>query len=135
MRQYVRHPSAIPIDYQVVGQPRGQKEKLQNISEGGLCLVAGEYIEPGKAIKISIDIHEPAFVAEGTVMWCQQCKEGYEVGIRFDDADTEFAMRMVEQVCHVEQYRRNAYINEGRELTSEQAAQEWISRHASEFPD
>jgi hypothetical protein len=42
---------------------------------------------------------------------------------------------MVEQVCHIEQYKRSAKDNEGRELTSEQAATEWIARHAADFPN
>jgi hypothetical protein len=42
---------------------------------------------------------------------------------------------MVEQVCHVESYRRAVEQREGRQLTAEEAAEEWISRHASSFPN
>ena len=134
MRQYVRHPSNIPIDYQVEDRPDNGHRPLQNISKAGLCLSAADYIAPGKAIHIRIDVQTPGFEAAGTVVWCRTGDNGYDVGIRFDDADTEFSVRMVEQICHIEQYRRDVFVNEGRNLNSEQAAEEWISGHAENFP-
>ncbi len=44
-------------------------------------------------------------------------------------------MRMVEQVCHIERYRADVLEREGRALTGEQAAEEWIKRYAEDFPD
>jgi hypothetical protein len=41
---------------------------------------------------------------------------------------------MVEQVCHIENYKKEIYRAEGRLLSSEQAAMEWIIRYASRFP-
>ena len=134
MRQYVRHPSNIPIDFQLGDSPDHGKNILQNISEGGLCLNAPDYIEPGKPIRIRIDIQEPKFEAIGIVVWCRPGEHGYDIGIRFSDADTEFSMRMIEQICHIEQYRRDIFVNEGRKLSSEQAAEEWIAGHAKDFP-
>jgi hypothetical protein len=43
--------------------------------------------------------------------------------------------RMVEQVCHIENYKKVVYQAEGRLLTAEEAAMEWISKYASQFPD
>jgi hypothetical protein len=42
---------------------------------------------------------------------------------------------MVEQVCHIETYRRTVAGTEGRELSAEQAALEWIAKFAASFPD
>ena len=134
MRQYVRHPSNIPIDYQVDDRHNNGHDLLQNISKGGLCLSAPDYIEPGRIIHIRIDIQEPVFEAAGTVVWCRPGDNGYDIGIRFEDDTTEFSVRMVEQICHIEQYRRDVFVNEGRSLSSEQAAEEWISGHAENFP-
>jgi hypothetical protein len=44
-------------------------------------------------------------------------------------------MRMLEQVCHIESYRKQVRVNEGRELNDEEAALEWISRNAAGFPN
>jgi hypothetical protein len=41
---------------------------------------------------------------------------------------------MVEQVCHIEQYKADVLKKEGRELTGEEAAKEWILKYAKDFP-
>ena len=41
---------------------------------------------------------------------------------------------MVEQVCPIEQYRHEMLKNEGRTLSSEEAALEWIQKYAPQFP-
>jgi len=40
---------------------------------------------------------------------------------------------MIEQLCHIERYRWKVQKEEGRLLTSEEAAVEWISRYAGVF--
>jgi len=42
---------------------------------------------------------------------------------------------MVEQVCSIESYQKKIYETEGRRLTTEQAAMEWIAKYAAQFPD
>jgi hypothetical protein len=41
---------------------------------------------------------------------------------------------MVEQVCYIENYKKMVYQTEGRQLTTEEAAMEWIGKYASQFP-
>ena len=48
--------------------------------------------------------------------------------------DELFRLRMIEQICHIEHYRNEMLKQQGRELSIEEAAQEWISRYAGEFP-
>tara|TARA_R110001592_G_scaffold59660_13_gene181124 strand:+ start:5431 stop:5568 length:138 start_codon:yes stop_codon:yes gene_type:complete len=40
---------------------------------------------------------------------------------------------MVEQVCQIENYRREVKKREGRELDPEEAAVEWIAAYAEDF--
>ena len=47
---------------------------------------------------------------------------------------TAYAVRMVEQVCHIESYRQRLSQERGRDISSEEAAQEWISHYAADFP-
>ena len=49
--------------------------------------------------------------------------------------ETAFAVRMIEQVCHIEQYRQQVSKKEGRELSRDGAALEWITQHAALFPE
>ncbi|MDY6992513.1 MAG: hypothetical protein SVR94_07890 [Pseudomonadota bacterium] len=44
-----------------------------------------------------------------------------------------FRSRMLEQVCQIEKYRQSLE-QQGRTISIEEAAMEWISRYAAEFP-
>ena len=78
---------------------------------------------------------EPAFEARARVAWCRPRRDGggYEVGVSFLDAEDVFRARMVAQVCYIEDYRRSIARAEGRELSSEEAAGEWIAKYAHNF--
>jgi len=132
MRRYIRHPSDIPIEFAIAGQP--VREPLKNVSGGGLCFRAHIRIEPGSDIHLMIPVRKPPFEADGVVAWCHEAGRGFEVGVRFHGDSSLFALRMVEQICYIEQYRRDVWEREGRRLTGEQAATEWISRYAGKFP-
>ena len=49
--------------------------------------------------------------------------------------DEAFKVRMVEQICHIEHYRKEVLASEDRRLTSQEAATEWIGKYSSKFPD
>lgn len=134
-RRFIRHPTNIPIHWSLgeIVPPGG--EHLRNISEGGLAFKSHHDIPVGATIDIHIPIVRPEVALVGVVVWCRPIEDGcFEVGVRFTDAGQHFKMRMVEQVCHIEQYKKEMFENEGRALTSEQAAMEWISRFAKDFP-
>lgn len=133
MRRYIRHPSQIPIRYVAQGA-NGGEEPLKDVGAGGLCFHARIRIPPGTHLHLEIPAHRPAFQAEGVVAWCHYAGGEFEIGVCFRGQAIEFALRMVEQICHIEQYRRDVRAGEGRWLTSEQAAEEWIARFAGDFP-
>jgi hypothetical protein len=133
MRRYIRHPSSIPIEF-ALGSGAVGKEYLKNVGHGGLCFRAHLKIKPGCGIHMLIPVGKESFEADGVVAWCHAAGKGFEVGVRFLRDASTFALRMVEQICHIEQYRRDILEMEGRRLTSEQAATEWIGRFAARFP-
>ena len=76
----------------------------------------------------------PPFETTARVAWCRLRDGEYELGLSFIDPDDAFRARMVEQICHMEHYRRQVHETEGRSLTTEEAAREWIERNAARFP-
>jgi len=58
----------------------------------------------------------------------------FEIGIQFLDENDSFRVRMVEQICHIEQYKQEVFDKDGRQLSGEQAAVEWIQKYATDFP-
>ena len=133
MRKYIRHPSDIPIEFNVK-QVKVEKHLLSNISIGGVAIRTDERIEIGRLIDLKIDAVSPSFTASGRVAWCLKRGDAYDVGIQFVEPEDAYRVRMVEQICHIEQYKKDIFELEGRQLSGEEAALEWISKFASEFP-
>jgi hypothetical protein len=136
MRQFIRHPSEIPIEIQCASESSYVQRPTQNVSYGGLAFLSDTAIELDAIIGLRMPHLRPAFeLPAARVAWCHQEGSSFAVGVQFLDAAEAFQVRMVEQVCHIESYRRDVEQREGRQLTAEEAAEEWISRHASSFPN
>ena len=68
------------------------------------------------------------------IIWCQKTTDHFVIGAKFLDKDDMFKARMVEQVCYIEHYKKEVLRKEGRSLSTEEAAQEWIKKYAKDFP-
>jgi hypothetical protein len=66
-------------------------------------------------------------------VWCNKTAKGYEVGLEFNDPEEVERLRMIEQISQIESFRQDLEKREGRKLSSEQAAREWVSKYAGEF--
>ncbi len=134
MRQFIRHPTDIPLEFQLEDIIAQHKDYLNDISEGGLSFQSNKYIETGAVINIRIPLRDPVFEAKGIVVWCRESSGRYDVGVYFQEGSSEHRLRMVEQVCHIEHYKKEILEKEGRELSGEEAAIEWIKKYAKDFP-
>ncbi len=134
MRNCIRHPSNIPIDFHLEELVSDGNEYLKNVSFGGLSFSSKHKLAAGTVIKIKIPLIKPAFEVVGRVSWCRAENNQFEVGVEFLDKDDMFRARMVEQICHIEQYKQEVLKKEGRKLSGEKAALEWIKKYASHFP-
>ena len=135
-RRFIRHPASIPIqlDYSSKSeQPEQHSGTTRDVSAGGLSCFSDKLLSPGDFVEVGISIEEKPFKTIGHVIWCRRDNNGYLIGIGFSDMATAYAVRMVEQVCHIEEYRQKVKCEQGRELNAEEAAIEWINRHAAEF--
>ncbi len=136
MRQYIRHPSDIPIEVKLDEVVAEEQDYLNDISFGGLSFKAKARVSPGTFIRIRIPLVNPEFEVQAKVAWCRRSNESeiFNIGVVFLHSEEAYETRMVEQVCHIEHYKREVREKEGREISSEQAALEWIKRYASKFP-
>ena len=142
MRKFIRHPSCIPIQIAIDEGGAGAAEadshvpsevNMTNVSAGGLAFTLLHPVSNGARITISMPEVWPDYSATGTVVWCREAASGFEAGVQFPEPDESFKARMVAQFCQIEDYRREMREREGRSLSSEEAAREWIVRYAEEF--
>lgn len=74
---------------------------------------------------------KPPFVSKGKVTWCIKQGDRYEVGIELFNADDMSRVRIVEQVCYIEDFIKEIKKQGGRRADIEEAAREWIKRHVA----
>jgi len=133
MRNYIRHPIGIPIQV-FQGHQNREQVKVRNLSVGGLCFVTNVLLKVGAVVELLIPVVKPTYKGSGVIVWRrEQSPTEFEVGIRFASDDEFFRVRMMEQVCQIEAYRQRLKAEEGRELSTEQAALEWIGKYAAHF--
>ena len=137
-RAYIRHPVDVPIELSpssdIEETKRAAETATKNVSLGGLSVCSKKRLEAGSSVNVRIPLVSPPFQALARVVWCVEGREGYEAGVEFTSKEDAFAARMVEQICHIEHYRLWVEEVEDRSLSSEEAAVEWISKYAEDFP-
>jgi hypothetical protein len=133
-RQVIHHPIEVPIEVQTMGT---QARDYLPASTTGLAELVFELsyrINVGEVVLVSIPSVDDGARIYGKVIWLAKSACGYVIGMSFYSEDEAFRMRMIEQICHIEAYRKKKLSREGRKLSSEEAATEWISRYAASFP-
>ena len=135
VRKYIRHPANIPIEYRIIGNTKQDNDFTKDISVGGLCFQSHSCVDNNVSLSIQIPVTRPIFTVEGKVVWCSRYQDYVEIGVEFFKPGDIFKTRMVEQICHIKQYQKEALENEGRKLSDEKAAFEWIRKFAKEFPN
>jgi hypothetical protein len=140
IRKFIRHPVDVPIkvissrveDEQDIDENLDQT--ITNVSLGGLAFESQTPFTITDRVRITIPALERDNSLIGSVAWCDEADDGYVIGIEFEKSRDFFRMRMIEQICHIEHYRGEVLRTQGRELSAQEAAAEWISKYADDFP-
>ncbi len=132
-RVFLRHPHRLPVYYRCCSTQSGNRPGAR--VGLGVAFACNERLAPATLINLTIRALNRSYHFPAMVSWCRTRAEGYEAGVNFLNEDDTFRARMVEQVCHIEDYRAKVKEEEGRELTRDAAAREWIAKYAGNFPD
>ena len=135
IRRYVRHVTGMPIEVNLEYHENyhSEDDTITNVSLGGLCFVASDRLQVNESIQVKFPVLDEDKTLDGRVVWCNKTERGYEVGLEFDDPEEVERLRMVDQICQIETFRNEVEKQHGRQLTSEEAAREWISKYAGDF--
>jgi len=134
IRKYIRHPVEIPLDYVITGESFEKREYSQNISIGGICFRTEEKLTSGLILLIKIPTIDPKFEGVGRVVWCLDKENYFEAGVEFVDEEDAYRARLIEQICYIKKYQKDMLEQEDRDLSDEQAAEEWTRIFAKNFP-
>lgn len=134
MRQFLRHPCDLPVELVIRKQTFLPRQRLHNISLGGVACNSPRGFRRGTSIELRIPLLGDAARYPGIVAWSRKQTNDYRVGIAFIDEDTLFRARMVEQACQIESFRRQREQESGIAQPIEGIALEWIAHNAADFP-
>jgi hypothetical protein len=138
IRKFIRHPADVPLqvtlDWEEEENDESIDQTITNVGLGGLAIVSQKPLEVLQRVRICIPLLQQDNYLVGNVVWCEKSGKNYEIGIEFEKSRDAFRIRMIEQICHIEHYRKEVERLEGRELSAKEAAGEWISKYAGDFP-
>ncbi len=134
MRNDIRHSSKFPVLVKLANSSPERIEHTHNISASGLMVNISEAVPEDTLAEVTMTALTPPFNAPARVVWCRAAAQGFDVGLRFVNPDDFFTLRMVEQVYRIEEYKQHVLAREGRQLSIEDAAREWIEKYAERFP-
>ncbi|NQZ33681.1 MAG: hypothetical protein HRU06_20620 [Oceanospirillaceae bacterium] len=136
VQSFIQHPSEVPIKM-AVSDNQFPLPCIHESTSTGVYIHTTTQYPLNSCVEVEINVQTPAFFAKGYVCSCEPKSDGigFQTGVVFDCPDTAFAVRMIEQVCYIEQYRQKVSLTEGRELSRDGAALEWITQYAANFPE
>ncbi len=108
--------------------------KAKDVSLGGLAYISSKPIIKGQRVKVFFPLLEQQKGLCGEVGWNLKTGRGYLTGVQFNNPNELYRLRLIEQICHIEHYRGQVKKYEGRDLSGDQAAKEWILKYAADFP-
>ncbi len=133
-RRFVRHPVSVPLEYVVLPEGGNRRDQVsRDLSRNGISFPCTAPPPVGARLLIRIRVGGVVFEVEGRVVRIAREERGWLVGVAFDSTRAWYRARMVEQICHIEAWRKSQE-EKGRRLTFSQAAEEWIRKKASSFP-
>lgn len=138
---YIQHPREIPVTLlSATPAQASESQELTNSTqpcasdnkEAGICFWTSEQPRLQDKVVLGIDLDDNHFIGKGSVVRVQPEKEGSWVCVKIDPEDA-FAIRMAEQLCQIEHYRSDNKHYLDRNMSQDEAAQEWIAKYAALF--
>ncbi|MHB8453858.1 MAG: PilZ domain-containing protein [Acidiferrobacterales bacterium] len=134
MPNIIRNPAGSGAELQLENLVVDDTDYLREISLAGLVFSSVMTLDPDTVVQLRIPLLRPVLEMTSRVAWCRPERDCFVVGVEFHNKIDCFHARMVQQVCHIEHYRKTVRENEGRELSRQEAALEWIRNYAHDFP-
>lgn len=129
---FIQHPCHIPLS--VKTKPRKLKTPSSEPAGPGLCFKSSHPYPIGSHLEIGLNLNDAPFKGDALVAWVQPEEDAFWIGVHFLGRDASYSMRMAEQICQIEHYRQDVLHNQGRRLSAEEAAAEWVDKYAARFP-
>jgi len=126
----ISHPDQVPVEIDRISR----KQAPDHLYMGELAVNSEARIGVGTEVRLHMPTVDPDAKLCGRVIWLHERGDGFVLGISFHSHSEAFRMRMLEQLCHMAAFREQV-AGEGRLLSENEAAREWIRRFSKDFPE
>lgn len=139
-RRFIRHSMCFPLRYRVITKisekkPKEKQVVTSNISRGGLLFSSQQPVKIGSFINIKIPFQSKIFSVKGKVVHCKKIPDVnlYNIGVSFTQVSEAFKIKLIEQMYLISECRDLSSVRLGREISLQEASQEWIKRYSKRF--
>ena len=139
-RRFIRHPMCFPLKYRVIKatlrkSPKEERSTTSDINRGGLLFSAQQSVKIGTLINIKIPFQSKIFSVKAKVVHCKKIPDMdlYNVGVSFMRVSEAFKIKLIEQMYLISEYRDLKSVRLGKEISLQEASQEWIKRYSKKF--
>ena len=139
-RRFIRHPLCFPLSYTILERRPSKsaaegKSSTINISMGGILFASKKPIGIGSVVRLDMPFQDKVFNVKVRVIHCDKNAETklYNIGAAFHRLSAAYKVKLVEQLYLISEFRDLRSIQLGREISLEQASEEWIKRYSARF--
>lgn len=129
---FIQHPKEIPVTFLSTSTKKEEHKEIREGKDAGICFWTVEKPELDAQVVLGIDLDSNHFIGRGSVVRVQPENDGCWVCVKISPEDA-FTIRMAEQLCQIEHYRLDNKQYFDRNMTADEAAQEWIAKYAAQF--
>ena len=130
-----RYPIPVPVRFRLDGGRFEARSHVADLSAGGLSFRSVQEIPEGSELEVAFPFEDTRFVLRGSVVRCLCEGSEYRVGICFLQPEERFRVRLAEQVLRIHELRRELSLQREEEVSTEEAARDWIEYYAREFAE
>lgn len=135
-RHFIRHPICHPLEFEHAPKKIKERTKTLNISEGGLLFLSRHPLKKDDLIILKMPLQNKIFRVKAKVMHITKDSEShslFNIGVSFYRYSDAFKVKLVEQLYLIDEYRVLRSLQLGREVTMQEASEEWIRRYSKRF--
>ncbi|MCF7869658.1 MAG: PilZ domain-containing protein [Candidatus Omnitrophica bacterium] len=139
-RRFLRHSMCFPLTFSIIKgslkkKSKPEKTETKDISRGGLLFSSKTGVSEGALIQIKIPFQTKIFRVKANVVHCQKNSDTglCDIGVKFSRTKEAFKVKLIEQMYLISEYRDLQSMQSGRQLSLQEASQEWIKKYSERF--
>jgi c-di-GMP-binding flagellar brake protein YcgR len=134
-RYYSRHPIRVPMSLHLIANQTDVRSESVDLSLGGLSFLWRDRLSKGNFLDISIPVKEKLFAIKAKVVYSKEDRKTgrFKTGVLFCDVPSACRARLAEEALEILEYRKQMSSELGRDISEEEAAEQWVQKFASSF--